>query len=102
MDKKAINKKIWKISNSSSLTLLIFVAVTQMMSFIIYRLSDISFHLSKNINVMAQGIFIYLILIPALLLIFYKTRGKRTELRLQDCFAKPQRSFGLWHENYQV
>lgn len=97
MNKKAINKEIRKISNSNSLPLLIFSAVTLLLScimnFLISHSSYSSILRNKNFIVAAQGIFIYLILIPVLLLIFYKTRGKNTELRFKDCFAKPQRSF---------
>lgn len=98
MNKKTINKEIRKISNSSSLPLLIFTAVTLLCNYIIKFLISHSSYSSilrnQNFIVAVQGIFIYLILIPVLLLIFYKTRGKNTKLRFKDCFAKPQRSFG--------
>lgn len=97
MDNKSINKEIRKISNSSSMLLLIFSAVTLLCSCIMKILISHSSYSSilrnNNFIVAAQGIFIYLILIPVLLLIFYNTRGKHTGLRIKDCFAKPQRPF---------
>lgn len=96
--KKMINKKIRKISNSSSLLLLIFIAVTQscdyIMGVVISRSSYSSVLRNQNFIAASTGIFVYLILIPVILLIFYKTQGKQTGLKIKDCFAKPQRSLG--------
>lgn len=98
MNKRAINKEIRKISNSSSLPLLIFTVVTLLcnyiMEFLISHSSYSSVLRNQNFIVASHGIFIYLILIPVLLLIFYKAREKNTGLRLKDCFSKPKRSFG--------
>lgn len=93
-----INKEIRKISNSSSLLLLVFVVITQLCDYIIGVVISHSSYSSvlrnKNFIAASTGIFVYLILIPVILLLFYKTRGKHTELKIKDCFAKPQRSFG--------
>ena len=99
MDKKLINKQIKKISNSSSLPLLIFMSVTVAGKYLLnYIYNSASYgSILKNGNVLTaiQYIVIYPILIPILLWIFYRVRGKRRNIRTSDLFAKPQRSAGF-------
>lgn len=98
MNKKTIYKEIRKISNSSSLPLLIFLVVTLIGSIIINGIvshSDYdSIWQSGNFAATLRYILVYPILMPVLFAIFYFVRGKKSNLRLKSCFAKPQRKIG--------
>lgn len=98
MNNKGINRQIRKISNSNSLLLLIFLAVTTIGSILLKTLIVKSGYGSiwqnPKFTYSLTYIAVYLILIPLLLLIFSKTAGKRENLTYKDTFQKPKRSFG--------
>ena len=98
MNNKAINKQIRKISNSNSLLLLIFLALTVIGSILLKTLIVKSKYGSiwqnPKFTYALTYIAVYLILIPLLLLIFSKTAGKRENLTYKSTFRKSERSFG--------
>lgn len=102
MERKLINKEIRRLSNSSSLPVLLYIILTIIIPLGINTLFGV---LNKafigNLIFKDTGFYylvvyvaVYLILIPLLLLLFYKTRGKKTGLTLKSGFVKPQKSAG--------
>ena len=80
MDEKSTNKQIRQISNSNSLLLLIFTVATTALGILSKYISQISGYGSiwqnpKFIHII-KYVFVYLILIPLLLIIFSKTTEK--------------------------
>lgn len=98
MDKKSTNKQIRQISNSNSLLLLIFTVATTALGILSKYISQISGYGSiwqnpKFIHII-KYVFVYLILIPLLLIIFSKTTAKREKLSYKSVFKKSEKPFG--------
>ncbi len=98
MEKKLINKEIRKVSNSSFLLILLFVVIVKALAyglkFAVEGLSNIGIYVSNDIYYFIGYALQFVVAIPLILLIFYKTRGKKTGLRLKTSFQKPKKS--LW------
>ncbi len=96
MDKKQINKEIRKISNSSFLPALLFVVFVYGFMFcfklVIKLLSESGVFVNDDIVYLIAYTIQFAIVIPLILLIFYKTRGKKTGLKLKTAFQKPKMS----------
>lgn len=92
MDNKLINQQIRKISNSSSAIVLAFVIFLNIIQLIIIFLTkaNIISKISDDVLNLIVYCILYLIAIPTILLIFYKTRGKRVGLKLKPIFCKPK------------
>ncbi len=97
MDKKIINKEIRKVSNSSSIMVILFLIFVYGMQFLFAYitsiLENIGIIISDDVWYLTMYGIQYLIVIPAVLLIFYKTRGKKIGLKLSSCFKKPDISY---------
>lgn len=98
MDKKQINREIRKISNSTSLTLLLFLGLTLVMEygfkFIYEKFFYEAFPGIQDLFLFIVYVFLYLIIVPVVLLIFYKTRGKKVNLKFKTPFKKSNLSVG--------
>lgn len=98
MEKKLINKEIRKVSNSSFLLILLFVVIVKALAyglkFAVEGLYDIGIYVSDDVYYFIGYAMQFVGVIPLILLIFYKTRGKKTGLRLKTSFQKPKMS--LW------
>lgn len=98
MKNKNINKQIRKISNTNSLLLLIFFAVTLAGGLLISNIRVHSPYFSvwrdPKFLYLIQQCTVYLVLIPLLLLIFGKTAGGSKNLTLRQTFIKPRRPLG--------
>lgn len=99
MENKLIRKQIRKISNTTALPLLIYILFSNV---IIYGTSMFISAFKSKFPLLEDTGFqqlllyseIYLVLMPVILLIFYKTRGKKVNLSFSSSFAKPQKSAG--------
>ena len=98
MDKKQINREIRNISNSTSLTLLLFIGLMFLMeygfSYIYKKFIFSSFPDTEDLFLFIIYIFLYLIIVPLVLFIFYKTRGKKVNLKFKTPFKKSNLSVG--------
>ncbi len=101
-----MNKEIRRLSNFSSLPVLIFVLFMQLSASAIQigvslleRFAHIA--LSEQLVYMIMYIFIYPIGGSLAALIFYKTRKRETGLRLSQTFCRPQMNAG-WIIKYMI
>ena len=96
MDKKQINKEIRKISNSSFLPALLFIVFVygfmHHFKLIIKLLSESGIFVNEDIVYLIAYTIQFVVVIPVILFIFYKTRGKKTGLQLKTAFQKPKMS----------
>ncbi len=94
MNNKIINKEIRKLSNTSSLPVLVFLfAMLAMQIVVIFGVSILeSFGISVAEDVLNLVLYIILDLIitPTCLFIFLKTRGQKVGLTIRSSFAKPK------------
>ena len=101
-----MNKEIRRLSNFSSLPVLIFVLFMQLSASAIQigvslleRLAHIA--LPEQLVYMIMYIFVYPIGGSLAALIFYKTRKRETGLRLSQAFCRPQMNAG-WIIKYMI
>jgi hypothetical protein len=95
---KQINREIRRISNHSSLLILIYIVLSYVITFGL----SLIFSVFKNVPLFQDNTFytfvlycaIYLVGFPIILLLFYKTRGRKIGLTLKGLFRKPQKSAG--------
>ena len=92
MNKKFINKEIRRVSNYSSLPVLIFIvlilAVQFSYRFIMQALANTGITLNADVQYLILYCIQYLLVVPLALLVFYKMRSKKTGLKLSTCFRK--------------
>lgn len=94
-----MNKEIRRISNYSSLPVLIFVMSMQLFSAVVstaYLFATNTLHITipPELFYLALYVFVYPVGGSIAALIFYKTRRRETGLRLRQTFCKPQMSAG--------
>lgn len=98
MDNKKINKAIRQISNHSSLPILWYLILSELLilgSSLIFNLADeTSAAYDKGLGYFVLYIFIYIVIFPVIFLLFYKLRGKKTNQTLKSCFKIPEKSAG--------
>lgn len=96
--KNKTNKEIRKISAASSLPLLIFSAAVLGAVILLHTLTRSSGYYSPLRNtdfiITARWAFVYVLLLPMLILILNKTGAGRKSGGLKNAFAKPRRSLG--------
>lgn len=101
MDNKKADKEIRRISNLSTLPILVYyVLYILMLCFVLplfynWLLRKTGVNLTENMNSFIQHIIIYFMIIPACILGFKLSCGKNIAIRFKDCFKKPQKS-SLW------
>ncbi|MCQ4023029.1 MULTISPECIES: CPBP family intramembrane glutamic endopeptidase [unclassified Ruminococcus] len=98
MDNKKINKEVRKISSFSSLPLLCFVLAYILMTLgfnaLMVYLNNNSVSVDTGLMTLIAYIILYLLVIPTSMLLFYRTRGRKTGQTLKSCFTKPKKSAG--------
>ncbi|MBR1482820.1 MAG: CPBP family intramembrane metalloprotease [Ruminococcus sp.] len=97
-----MNKQIRRISNFSSLPVLLFVLLMQIAVLLVQTAVTLlrkTIHLTLDqttVSFLAYTL-IYVVIGGGVLLIFYLSRGRETGLRLPQVFCKPQQSAGwIW------
>lgn len=96
MNKKSINKQIRKISTSTTLPVLTFLIVMNIVKFTIKILStsvpyNSIFKDSGFLNLLFY-VLLYLICIPLIALVFQKAKGNKVGVNLSSLYKKPQKS----------
>ena len=98
MDNKTINKQIRGISNRGSLLLIIFFAVTVLVSLLMGFLSYTggygSLWQNGRFTFTLTTVGLCFLLYPLLLLVYYKCLNRKNGLRLREAFGKSRRSKG--------
>ena len=99
MEKKSINREIRKISNISSLPILVYYVLSFLLLnlakphiFTLLRRSGVT--VTENFDSFIQYITIYLVIFPLAIIAFKVIRGKNNQIKLKSCFCKPERSIG--------
>lgn len=94
MDNKFINKEIRKVSNFSSLPVLIFIALSFVVqysfAFATKSLNELGLSLNEDILYIILYCLQYFVIAGASMLIFFLARRKSTGLTLTSTFRKPQ------------
>lgn len=107
MDSKIMHKEIRKISNISSLPVLVYcvlyVVLLRYALFYLFEFLRRSFNINAtgNLEVFAQYIVAYLIIIPLGMLFFHLFKKKDERIRLKGIFSKPQKG-ALWITKWLV
>lgn len=96
MKEKSINKQIRKISNSTTLPILIFLLAAILIKypilFLVNIASDTSLLKDSGFINLILYIFLYLICIPLIALIYQKTKGNKVGIKFSSLYKKPQKS----------
>lgn len=98
-DNKLINKQIRRISNTSSLPVIIYIVLYiatayHFSSLVIKPLERAGVVVSERGEGFLRYAVIYLIILPLGLLALRLIQGKNTGIRLNHCFRKPEKSIG--------
>ncbi len=95
----SINREIRKISNTSSLPILVYCILSLLLLnfvkphiFTILRRNGVT--VTENFDSFIQCITLFLVIFPLGILIFKIVKGKNNQIKLKEGFCKPKRSFG--------
>lgn len=98
MEKKLVNREIRKVSNFSTLPVLIFMILQEasrlLISYIIHVLEINGIMPDSSVMVIISYTALYVVGGGIAIFTFYKTRSKSTGLRLRQALCKPQKSIG--------
>lgn len=96
---KSINREIRKISNISSLPILVYCILSFLLInfakphiFTLLRRNGVT--VTENFDSFIQSIIIYLVIFPLAIIAFKVVKGKNNPIKLKSCFCKPKRSIG--------
>ena len=99
MEKKSINREIRKISNISSLPILVYCILSFLFLnfvkphiFTILRRNGVT--VTENFDSFIQFITLFLVIFPLAIIAFKVVKGKNNPIKLKACFCKPKRSIG--------
>ncbi len=98
-DNRLINKQIRRISNTTTLPLLLYIVmyiltIQFLPQLITNPLQSFGIGLSDRTEILIKYILMYLLILPLGMLLLRLTQRSNKDVRLAHCFKKPQKSFG--------